>query len=161
MKWFIIILIILIGVLFVLYLIGKKSVHTEITINAPSEAVWSVLTDVQNIKEWNSVLIPVEGELVEGNQIKYEFYQEPGNKSVMSAKVKEIINQELINQKGGISGVLTFDHMYVLEPAESGVKVIIHEEYRGIMVPFWNPEPVENAYSRLLNELKIRAETVN
>ena len=67
-KWVIAVIILLLILLF-LFIIGKKSVHTEIKIQAPPSAVWSVLTDLPGIREWNQVLIPIEGELIEGNLI--------------------------------------------------------------------------------------------
>ena len=51
--------------------IGCSSVHTEITIPAEPEIVWSVLTDTAGYKAWNPVLISIEGELREGEKIKY------------------------------------------------------------------------------------------
>ncbi len=154
-KWVIAVIILLLILLF-LFIIGKKSVHTEIKIQAPPSAVWSVLTDLPGIREWNQVLIPIEGELIEGNLIKYEFHQDETSTSVMSAKVIQLIPEKLINQKGGMEGILTFNHKYILESVEEGTKVTIHEDYRGIMVPFWNPAPVEKAYAQLLKSLKER-----
>ena len=54
--------------------------------------------------------------------------------------------------------ILTFNHKYTLESANDGTRLIIHEDYRGIMVPFWNPTPVEKAYERLAMDLKTRVE---
>jgi len=152
-------ILILISVLLILFLIGRKSVNAEIAINASTEEVWSVLTDVNRVKEWNHVLIPIQGELKEGTKITYEFYQEENGKAAtMGATVRKLIPNNLINQSGGIPGVLTFNHKYTLEATQTGSIVRIEEKYRGIMVPFWNPQPVELAYGRLLEQLKERVE---
>lgn len=143
----------------ILYLIGKKSVRAEVSIVANPQNVWSTLTNVAQVKDWNKVLIPIEGDLAEGSTVKYEFYQEENGKAaILGAKVKQLTVAELINQTGGVPGVLTFDHKYILERIDAGTKVTIHEEYRGIMVPFWNPDPVEKAYERLLVQLKNQLE---
>ena len=71
-KWFLIFVGILL-VLILLYIFGNKSVHAEIQIETAPEEVWNVLTDTERIKEWNTVLIPIEGSLEEGNTIKYKF----------------------------------------------------------------------------------------
>lgn len=155
-KWILTILLLVLLVLAILYLVGRKSVHSEITIQASSQEIWLVLTDIQKIKEWNPVLVPVEGELKEGVTLKYEFYQEGDEPIVMSAKVKEMIDGKLLNQAGGMFGILTFDHKYILEPSHGETKVIIHEDYRGIAVPFWNPAPVEKAYIKLNEALRDR-----
>ena len=49
---------------------------------------------------------------------------------------------KLLNQYGGTKTILTFDHKYILVKEGIKTKLIIHEEYPGIMVPFWNPDPV-------------------
>ena len=155
-KWLIAVLVIL-ALLVILYFVGRKSVHAEVVIEASPEEVWSVLTDIPKIKDWNTVLIPIEGELTEGATLTYEFYQdEGGDAAVMGGKVKRIIEHQLINQAGGMQGVLTFDHQYILTELDEQTKVTIHEEYRGIMVPFWNPKPVGEAYERLLASLQER-----
>ena len=46
----------------------------------------------------------------------------------------------------------------MLEPTGNSTKVIIHEDYRGIGVNFWNPQPVEEAYKELNIALKNRVE---
>ncbi len=148
-----------IAVLLILYLVGKKSVTTEISINASKERVWQLLANVDYINEWNKVLIPAKGNLQEGNTILYEFFQQEGGAPAeMEAKVVSMISMELINQKGGMTGILTFDHKYLISEENGITNVKIHEVYRGIMVPFWNPAPVEKAYKRLLQQLKTRAE---
>ncbi|MEL6536260.1 MAG: SRPBCC family protein [Bacteroidota bacterium] len=156
-RWLVAVLI-LVSVLLVLFLVGKRSVHTEIEISASPDRIWSVLTDYSTAAQWNKVLLPVEGDLQVGNRIRYEFYQEEnGEPSLITARVKQLVPNELINQTGGIPGVLTFDHQYVISYDNRGVTtVIIQETYRGVMVPFWNPKPVERAYARLLSLLKAR-----
>jgi hypothetical protein len=158
-KWIILFYIVILT-LAVLYLTGCKSVHSQITIKASPENVWFVLTDTEKIKEWNPVLIPVEGELKEGSTVKYEFHQDDENTSEIPAKVKQMVENKLLNQVGGMPGILTFDHQYILEAVDSGTSLIIHEDYRGIMVPFWNPAPVEKAYIRLAEALKERVESL-
>ena len=139
----------------VMILSACTSVNTDIVIPVEKEKVWNVLTDTEKIKEWNSVLVPLNGALSEGTKINYEF-NDGKSKSEIPAIVDKIVEKELINQSGGMWGILTFNHKYMLDEVESGTKVTIHEEYKGIMVPFWNSDPVEKAYEKLLLELKQR-----
>ena len=146
---------ILVASYLILWLAGKKSVEAEVTIEASADEVWEALTDLEKVRQWNKVLIPVEGQMSVNNKIRYEFYQEEdGKAAVMDAKIEEVVKSSLINQKGGIPTVITFDHHYVLSDNENKTTVKIFEEYQGVMVPFWNPEPVEKAYERLLAQLK-------
>ena len=154
-KWLIALAVVAV-ILAVLYLAGRKSVHSEIVIPAPANAVWQVLTDTGAYRKWNTVLIPVEGEFAAGNTVRYEFNQDESTTSTIPTTVKQVVENELLNQGGGMPGVLTFDHRYVLEPVAGGTRVTIHEDYRGIGVNFWNPSPVQAAYERLNRELRDR-----
>lgn len=156
-KWFLIIAI-LVVVFFVLYFLGKKSVHHEISINATPQKVWEVLTDMNAYEEWNPTMKLVNGEVKVGNKVTYQFTQDENNISEIPATVKQIVPNKLLNQAGGIPFVLTYNHKYILEPENGGTKVTIHEDYDGIGVNFWNPKPVEEAYKRLNEALKVRAE---
>ena len=142
----------------ILILTGRKSVHHEILINAPREKVWGVLTDMASYEEWNPTMKLVKGEVLEGNSVTYQFTQDADNVSEIPATVKEIIPNELLNQTGGIPLILTYNHKYILEPHNNATKVTIHEDYRGLGVNFWNPEPVQEAYERLNKALKLRSE---
>ncbi|WP_172826879.1 SRPBCC domain-containing protein [Flammeovirga sp. SJP92] len=154
-----VITLIIISVLFLLILTGRKSVKAIIKIKAPQEEVWSKLIDINEVKTWNRVLVPIQGEFKVGNTIKYEFYQdENGKAAVMNATVKKIIPQKIINQKGGFPGFLTYNHHYLLSSDGTFTTVTITEEYAGIYVHFWNPILVEKAYERLLTLLKKRIE---
>lgn len=154
-KWFLIILLTLI-VLVGLYLAGRKSVYAEILIQAQPTEIWQVLINKEAYCEWNTVLVPVEGELIEGTKVNYEFYQDENSQSKILSKVKRVIEDSLLNQKGGIPGILTFNHKYILEPAKGGTNVIIQEDYKGIGVLFWDPSPVQEAYERLCKNLNDR-----
>ena len=148
------ILILLVASIIILYIRGNKSVHAEIIIQAEESYVWSALTNLDSVRKWNSILVPIEGELKEGGAIKYTFYEEGKDPAVMSAKVVTIQENRLINQRGGIVGILTFNHRYELEPIYGATKVTIHETYKGIGVNFWNPSSVQVAYEKLLLQLK-------
>lgn len=154
-KW-ILIPAVIIAILALLYLVGGKSVHTELVIPATPEQVWSVLMDTANYEQWNTVLLPIEGRLDKGEIVKYRFHQNEDNAYDIPSTVKNMEPGRLLNQAGGAMGILTYDHRYILEPEDAGTRVTIHEDYRGIAVPFWNPAPVEKAYKKLIEELKNR-----
>ena len=158
MKKLMIIALGILAVLIILIFTGNKSVHHEITINAAPEKVWKTLIEMGEYPNWNPTMELLEGSVQEGNKVKYRFTQDENTSSEIEATVVEIIPSTLLNQKGGIPLVLTFDHKYVLESTGDSTQVIIHEEYRGIGVNFWNPQPVEEAYKRLNIALKNRVE---
>ena len=150
------------GVIMALTLMGGGTVHTEIVIPAPPSAVWSVLTDEAGYKEWNPVLIPIEGNFQQGEKIKYRMIQPDGKESEVKAKVIEVTTEKVLNQFGGIWGILTFNHKWILNPVDGGTEVTQHEEYRGIGVLFWDYSWVEPTYAQANEALKKRVmETVD
>lgn len=161
MNKYLIILFAIIAIAIILYFTGKKSVHHEIFINASPTKVWSVLINTDDYENWNPVMKLVEGEVKEGNNVLYQFTQNEDNSSEIPSTVQKIIPNKLLNQAGGLPFILTFNHQYIIEPTTQGTKVIIHEDYRGIGVNFWNPTPVEKAYGRLNKALKQRVESLN
>ncbi|MEM7310863.1 MAG: SRPBCC domain-containing protein [Planctomycetota bacterium] len=146
-----------VAALLVLMWTGRKSVHTELVVPAPPEAVWAVLMDTGSYGDWNPVLVSAEGALAEGNGIDYTMRQPDGKESPISARVTSLVERQELRQFGGIRGVLTFDHRYTLEPAPEGTRVTQHEEYRGIGVHFWDASWVEPAYARVNEALGERA----
>lgn len=145
-------------ILLILYVLGHKTVHTEITIPAPPAKVWAELSNASGFKEWNPVLIPVDGEFRKGVKLKYKMIQPDGKTSLVDATVVKMKKERLLNQYGGIPGILTFDHSYLLEPVDGGTKLTQHEEYRGIWVLFWDPSWVQTAYEKANEALKKRVE---
>ena len=144
----------------ILLILGKKSVNSEIIVNAPKEKIWQVLLNTEEYEQWNSVINSVEGILKEGERVKFMFHQEEGKSYPISAKVRKVETNSLLNQFGGYTGIITYNHTYTLNESDTNTKVIIHEEYNGLMVPFWNPKPVQKAYDRLNKDIKKRVESV-
>ncbi len=142
--------------LLILYFAGRKSVHSEQMIAATSEELWKIITDISAYGDWNPVFITATGELKVGNKVSYTFSQDGTDQTTISAAVISIETNRLLEQRGGIAGLLTFQHQYLLETEDDGTKLVIHEDYRGIGVNFWNPAPVQSAYDKLLEAIVAR-----
>jgi hypothetical protein len=152
-KW-VIAIIALVVMFLVMYLLGRKSVHAELIIPATPGEVWSVLMDVPGYKEWNLVLVPIEGEFKKGSKLKYKMSSPDGTTTEVKSSIVEIIEEKKLNQRGGIPGIMTFNHTWLLELVEEGTKVTQYEEYRGIGVLFWDPSWYESAYQRAIEALR-------
>ena len=129
-------------------LLGHKIVHTEIVIPAPPEEIWAALTDPLGYPEWNPIFVYVEGEYREGAEMSYRMRDHRGKVTDVKSKVVKLVEPQVLNQFGGLRGVLTFDHTWQLESMDEGTRVIQHEEYRGIGVWFWDASWVEPLYRR-------------
>lgn len=152
-KWAVVPVVLIVAIL---TLTGKKTFHVEIIVPAPPEAVWAVLTDADAYAEWNPVFVQVEGEFSKGTKVRTTV-KEPGKPDiVITSQVLKVSPYRELNQFGGIRGLITFDHQWLLEPAEGGTKVIQHEVDRGFYVWFWDSDWVEPAYLQASEALRIR-----
>lgn len=137
-------------------LFGCASTHNEILINAAPEDVWNVLVDSNAYSQWNPVIIDPKGKFEEGQKVVFQFRESDGKQYEVKAKVIKVVPQKLLNQHGGIWGILTYNHRYILEEGGEGTKVTIHEDYKGVYVPFWNHSNMDASYAKLNEALKNR-----
>lgn len=138
---------------------AKKTVHSEVIINAPVEAVWAVIDDTANYPEWNPSMQVIDGTVAVGNKVAYQFTDSHGVQSKITATVKQKVANEVLYQSGGIPTVITYDNYWRVEPIDNNAtKVSITEEYTGVYVWFWNADSVEQAYQLQNEALKQRVE---
>lgn len=154
-KWAIGALVVLVA-LVIGSLVSRKDVHTERVIPATPDAIWAVITDAAGYAAWNPVLIHAPTAHVVGATIEYTLREPNGREYPIKAKVLKMDANRELHQRGGIPGVLTFDHQYLLEAVHGGTKVTQHEVYRGIGVWFWNEGWVEPAYASVNEALEAR-----
>ena len=159
-KWFIAILLPL-ALLATASFLSKKSVHTELVIPATPAEIWAILMDTPSYTSWNPVLVKVDGAFQEGARLSNHVQEPGGSLTVMTSTVRKLDVEKEINQFGGVPGVLTFSHTYLLEPVEGGTRVTQHEVYRGIGVWFWDESWVEPAYASANKALASRIAALN
>lgn len=152
-KWTKIIMATLVVVSVALAVLGKKSVHSEIIIEESPQKIWNVLMDEDNYPKWNDLLFPVAGTIKQDN-ITYNLVQPNENPIEIKMRVKQLIPLKHLNQKGGMFGIFTYDHHYILDQIGNNTKVTIHEDFRGIAVHFINLDWIQQAYSDLNTSLR-------
>ncbi len=145
---------ILMALLLLLYVIGRKSAHAELVMEASPQQIWNVLMNEEDYGKWNHVLVPKEGEIEKGNSLTYHLINPNGTIIEFEFKVMELVPMRLLNQEGGFPGIFTFDHRYILEPDGKSTKVTIHEDFRGIASPFLNLGWIQEAYKGLNESLR-------
>jgi len=147
-------------------MIGEKSVTSdEITIEAPAEVVWSVITDFDNYHLWNEFCPRIEGELALGaplamqvdlgnglqDQVEYITALEPPYRIVWSME----------NRPGD---PIHADRTQIVTPIDEGhCSYYSIDEFAGDMVPSMMQdmaEPVERGFNLCAAGLKARAEAL-
>ena len=151
---------ILLSIIVLVMLIGaaaifsNKTYRVERIISATPEEIWAVLMDSAAYGEWNPVFVKVEGSYAAGGTVLNTFKDPSGKLFDVTNKVEALEPNRLLRQKGGFTGVLTFDHQWLLEPAEGGTKVIQYEIDRGIYVWFWDDSWIVPKYTEVLQALE-------
>jgi hypothetical protein len=151
LKWVIAPLIIIAAVL---ALAGKDTFHVEIEIPAPPKKVWNVLMDTAAYPDWNPVFVKVDGEYQAGGKVKNTVQPPTGDPLLIDAKVLTLEPNRELRQAGGMTGLLTFDHQWLLEPIDGGTRVIQHEVDKGLFMWFWNSDWIIPAYTRTSEALR-------
>ena len=132
---------------------SNKTYRVERTISATPEAVWAVLMDTAAYGEWNPVFVKVEGSYAAGGTVLNTFKDPSGKLFDVTNKVEALEPNRLLRQKGGFTGMLTFDHQWILEPVEDGTKVTQYEIDRGLYVWFWDDSWIVPKYTEVLQAL--------
>lgn len=105
-----------------------RTIHTEITIDAPPEQVWAVLTDWAALPEWSPTIQGVTGAVSDGAVVTVD-YINPSNDKLLN------IEHTLIYEDGGhfgwsdpvIAGI-TDDHRYRVEALPDGRTRFIQDD---------------------------------
>lgn len=114
-----------------------RELRTEITINAPPEAVWRVLTATAAYPEWNPFLVRIEGRLAPGEKLAITVRPPGGSEMNFAPTVLAVVpNSELV-WRGDlpIPGLFTGEHRFRLEPAADGrTKLVQSEKFTGLLI---------------------------
>lgn len=115
-----------------------KEIYTEIEINAPARAVWSILTDFNRFPQWNPFMKRISGNLQEGS--KLEIFINPPNSSEMTIK-PEILEYEpgkKLRWLGvlGVRKLFDGEHSWTTEKINEDKTLFIQKEiFTGLLVP--------------------------
>jgi len=141
----------LIGALIVASFLTSKTFEAEITIAAPPEKIWAVLMDTGAYPDWNPTFVEVSGPYLVGTKISSRVRKPDGAFVAMRPTVKALMPKRELRQGGGLPGVLTYNHSWILQPVEGGTLVRQIDVDRGGFLWFWDSSWVEPAY-RMANE---------
>jgi hypothetical protein len=114
-----------------------RVIETEITIAAPPESVWRILTDTGNYAMWNPFILTLSGILAEDEKL-HVTVRPPGDSEMdFVARIITITPNRELAWRGGLAvpGFFTGDHRFVLEPTGDGrTKLKQSEHFYGLLV---------------------------
>lgn len=112
-------------------------IETQQTIDAPPEQVWEVLHALERFREWNPVIVDVQGEAVAGKRIAFQMVLPDGAKSNHKPVVTEVVPNRALCWEGtvGAAWLARAVHEFHLEPAGQGTVLTHREVFTGLLVP--------------------------
>ena len=143
----------------------SKHISTEITIAAPTQVVWEVLTDFAKYEEWNPFVTSISGPLEIGSQLDV-CIQPPESKPFQFKPqvLNATPNQELRWQgKFLVKGLFDGEHYFKLTPTNNGDTLLSHgESFSGLLVPLLGGmlKNTQQGFMHLNQALKDRAESL-
>jgi hypothetical protein len=136
-----------------------KAYDAAATIDAPPEAVWSILTDAPAYSQWDSGVQKVEGRIAPGEKIKVVSEANPGR--AFPVEVTQFEPGRSMVWSGGMPlGLFKGVRTFTLTPEGGATRFTMREEYTGPLLPMiWRSMPdLGPSFEQFARGLKARAE---
>lgn len=116
----------------------SQVLRTEIVIAAPSDDVWSILTDFSSYPGWNPFVRQISGRLEVGSRLEVHLAPPGGRAMTIRPTVREVLPGRVLRWLGslGVPGLFDGEHSFQIEPLGEGQVRFVHSErFSGILVP--------------------------
>jgi hypothetical protein len=112
---------------------------SDITIDAPAEHVWSVLTDLPAYREWNPFIVEAAGTVEPNGVLTLRMRPVGGSVTTVRPRLVAVDPGRRLRWKGRLlaPGVFDAEHEFVLQPSPSGTILTQSEVFSGILVPLF------------------------
>jgi len=111
-----------------------KTFGTSVSIAAPAERVWAILTDASRYPSWNPTVSAVDGHIVQGGRITVHAVISPGR--AFPVTVTTLDPERRMVWRGGLPlGLFTGERIFTLTPAADAVEFSMRETFTGLLAP--------------------------
>lgn len=142
-------------------------VRADVVIDAPPEAVWSVLIDLPAHAAWNHQLTHLGGAVVKGEQLHLRLSADGAEPYEFFAEVTQLEAPKHFAWLGrtGLPRVFDGHHHFELEPLADGrTKLVNREQYSGVLSPLMRRLPMmanaQPGFAAMNEDLKREVERV-
>ena len=143
-----------------------QELHTEIAINATTEVIWELLTDLNHYSDWNPFITTASGKVVVGEKLKVYLKPPNGRPFTFTPTVNKVIAQKEFRWLGHLlfRGLFDGEHIYELHSlGDNQTRFIQREQFRGVLVPiFWKSlsTSTRKGFEAMNQAIKERAEAL-
>lgn len=131
----------------------SRTTNVSIFIGSTAENVWGILTNAKGYPNWNSTIVSIEGEIVEGEKIRLISALDPSRAFKLKVK-KMTINEKLV------WGDALGERVYTLTKNDNGVLFNMTEKIGGLMFPLFAKKipSFDESFEQFAADLKKAAE---
>ncbi len=139
----------------------SKTIQSEVTIDAPVETIWRILTDFENYERWNPLQTSVRGDARLGAKVDLALSPPHGETEEYSPEITILRpNRKLAwMSRQVVPGISDREYEVILTPVgENLVRVDFHKRFEGITIPFTSTAEEEVGLDLMAQALRRRAE---
>jgi len=132
--------------------------RVEIDIKARADVIWNLLTDAKNFPRWNSTVTSIEGEILDGEQLRLRV---PGTNRIFTPRISGVVPRERMIWTGGFwpvfKGVRTFE---LRQCDDVSTNFSMRECFSGMMLPLLKRSlpDFRPVFERYAQDLRLEAE---
>ena len=166
MKKIILILIVLVGAgITYLAVAGSKmqEIKTEIEISAPPSKVWSIISDINNWKEWSPIINDSQGTATVGSELTITMIGKEEDKDgpKYNPIITELDKPNYLRWRAHMLAGFIFTNykIFELEETGSGTRLTHTESFTGLLAPIFCSQmekgvpPMLNSMNKALKDL--------
>ena len=115
----------------------SRTLQAEITIQAPADQVWEVLTDFAAYRDWNPFMVDASGRALPGDRLELHLRLN-GRELTIRPEVLEADPGRKLRWLGRLllPGLFDGEHSFTIRPTNPGqVQLVQQEEFRGLLSP--------------------------
>lgn len=139
----------------------SKTIKTTVTVEAPRETVWRILTDFEGYARWNPLMTDAEGDARLGAHIEVDIHPPDSDTQRLSPEITVLRpNRKLAwMSREVLPGVSDREYEVILDPlGDERVRVVMHKRFEGILIPFTSTSEEQIGLELMAEALKRRAE---
>ncbi len=136
-----------------------------VTVAAPAETVWRVLTDFAAYPEWNPFIPEIAGDLREGARLRVRIAPSGRSPMTFRPRVLEAAPPRVFRWLGHlfVPGLFDGEHRFRIEPLAERCRFTQEEEFRGLLAPLLLRAigaATERGFAAMNEALRSRAEAL-
>jgi hypothetical protein len=139
-----------------------KRIATAIDIDAPSGAVWQVLTDFAAYPDWNPFIRRIVGDATAGARLEVTVQAADRKPMTFRPTVRVADAGRELRWLGRVlvPGLLDGEHAFIIEPTAKGCRLRHEETFTGLLVPAFGAmlDDTAQSFASLNAALKRRVE---